>query len=53
MNKNAAAQVQEIERQATGAFGYNPLKTVKCPHCGHDGIQAIDAKAHVYTAASR
>lgn len=36
----------DIKAQATGAFGYNPVAKVTCPHCG--GImEAIDALKHV------
>lgn len=41
-----AEQLKNIEQQATGAFGYNPVKAVKCPHCGGT-MAAIDAKKHV------
>lgn len=45
----AAKMIQDIEKQASSAFGYSPTRKVTCPHCG--GImQAIDAKAHVRTA---
>jgi len=38
--------INEIERQATSAFGYNPVALVECPHCGGT-MQAIDAKKHI------
>ncbi len=40
-------QIKNIETQATGSFGtYNPVATVKCPHC-NGTMAAIDAKKHV------
>jgi len=43
-------QVTLIYERATNAFGYNPVKTIKCPHC--DGVMlACDAMRHVEYAA--
>lgn len=47
METTPAAQIQNIEKQATGSFGtYNPIAKVICPHCG-GRMQAIDAKKHI------
>jgi hypothetical protein len=45
-NTNRSNQVENIEKQATGFSGYNPVAKVTCPHCGAT-MQAIDAKKHV------
>jgi hypothetical protein len=44
--KTEAALTRNIEKQATGFTGYNPVAVVKCPHCG-GLMQAIDATKHV------
>ena len=50
MKNTTDTQIKDIEQQASKGFGYSPIKPVKCPHCGAT-MQAIDAKAHVYTMA--
>lgn len=49
-NPTAEQMLQDIEAQASGFTGYNPVAKVTCPHCGGK-LQAIDAKAHVRTMA--
>ena len=51
-NATTEQMLQNIEKQATGFTGYNPVAKVICPHC--DGrLQAIDAKTHVRTMAEK
>lgn len=49
---NRAAMDRRIHEQADGYFGFNPVKTIVCPHCG-GRMEALDAVAHVSNADLR